>query len=87
VSDPEDWLAAARHTQSGRALNHGVVEDAAYWRRAQQLIATAVAHPDLQVQRGFVLATRDAHGLYEKFGWQRVEAGRFMRIARPYREG
>ena len=39
VSDPEDWLAAARHTQSGRALNQGIVEDVAYWRRAQQLIA------------------------------------------------
>jgi GNAT superfamily N-acetyltransferase len=55
-------------------------------RLATWLIETVVAHPDLQVQRGFVLATRDAHGLYEKFGWERVEAGRFMRITRPYRE-
>lgn len=52
---------------------------------ATWLIETVVKHPDLQVQRGFVLATRDAHGLYEKFGWKSVEAGRFMRIARPYR--
>jgi len=52
---------------------------------ATWLVGTVVAHPDLQVQRGFVLATRDAHGLYEKFGWTSVEAGRFMRIARPYR--
>ena len=52
---------------------------------ATWLIDTVVAHPDLQVQRGFVLATRDAHGLYEKFGWKSAEAGRFMRIARPYR--
>ena len=36
-------LAAACHTQSGRMLNVGIVEDAAYWRRAQQLIAMAVA--------------------------------------------
>ncbi len=42
-------------------------------------------HPDLQVQRSFTLATRDAHGLYARFGWEPVEAGRFMRIARPYR--
>jgi ribosomal protein S18 acetylase RimI-like enzyme len=49
------------------------------------LIETVVRHPDLQVQRAFVLATRDAHGLYEKFGWKSVEAGRFMRITRPYR--
>jgi GNAT superfamily N-acetyltransferase len=51
---------------------------------ATWLIETVAGHPDLQVQRGFVLATRDAHGLYAKFGWQEVEAGRFMRIARPY---
>jgi len=52
---------------------------------ATWLIETVVAHPDLQAQRGFVLATRDAHGLYAKFGWEPVDAGRFMRIARPYR--
>ncbi|HVR89406.1 MAG TPA: GNAT family N-acetyltransferase [Candidatus Limnocylindria bacterium] len=50
------------------------------------LVATVAAHPDLQVQRAFVLATRDARSLYEKFGWEPVEAGRFMRIHRPYQE-
>lgn len=54
---------------------------------ATWLIETVVGHPDLQVQRGFVLGTRDAHGLYAKFGWQPVEAGRFMRITRPYTMG
>jgi GNAT superfamily N-acetyltransferase len=49
---------------------------------ATWLIQTVVGHPDLQIQRGFVLATRDAHGLYAKFGWQPVEVGRFMRITR-----
>jgi hypothetical protein len=39
AADPDDWLATACHTQSGRVLNQGIVEDAAYWRRAQQLIA------------------------------------------------
>jgi GNAT superfamily N-acetyltransferase len=52
---------------------------------ATWLVETVSQHPDLQVQRSFVLATRDAHGLYAKFGWQPVEAGRFMRISRPYR--
>jgi GNAT superfamily N-acetyltransferase len=52
---------------------------------ATWLMETVRAHPDLQVQRSFVLATRDAHGLYAKFGWEPVEAGRFMRITRPYR--
>jgi len=27
------------------------------------------AHPDLQGLRRWVLGTRDAHGLYEQFGW------------------
>jgi len=51
---------------------------------ATWLMEVVKGHPDLQVQRAFVLATRDAHGLYAKFGWQPVEAGRLMRIARPY---
>jgi GNAT superfamily N-acetyltransferase len=57
-----------------------------YRRRglATWLMQTVVEYPDLQVQRSFVLATRDAHGLYAKFGWEPVEGGRFMRIARPY---
>ena len=52
---------------------------------ATWLTETVVGHPDLQVQRSFVLATRDAHGLYGKFGWTPAEAGRFIRITRPYR--
>ena len=52
---------------------------------ATWLMETIAGHPDLQIQRSFVLATRDAQRLYAKFGWQPAEAGRFMRIARPYR--
>ena len=52
---------------------------------AAWLMETVSRHPELQVQRSVVLATRDAHGLYAKFGWQPIEAGRFMRITRPYR--
>lgn len=51
---------------------------------ASWLVRTIVEHPDLQVQRGFMLATRDAHSLYAQFGWEPVEVGRFMRISRPY---
>jgi GNAT superfamily N-acetyltransferase len=36
---------------------------------ATWLIETVIAHPDLQGLRRFVLVTRDAHGLYEKFGF------------------
>lgn len=31
------------------------------------------SHPDLQGQRRWLLATRDAHGLYEQYGFRRVE--------------
>ena len=33
------------------------------------LIKTIQAHPDLQGLRRWMLGTRDAHGLYEQFGW------------------
>jgi len=43
----------------------------------KRLIAFVLAHPDLQRVRRFMLATRDAHGLYEQFG--------FTALARPER--
>ena len=33
------------------------------------LLQTIHQHPDLQGLRRWMLGTRDAHGLYEKFGW------------------
>ena len=40
-----------------------------------------LAHPDLQGLRRFVLVTRDAHGLYEKFGFTPVaNPERYMEI-------
>ena len=39
------------------------------------LIETIVHCPALDGIRTFFLATRDAHGLYEKFGFNRVEDG------------
>ncbi len=33
------------------------------------LLETIVAHPDLQGMRRWVLATRDAHGLYAQYGF------------------
>jgi len=36
----------------------------------QWLMGCVVAHPELQTLRRFALATRDAHGLYEQFGWK-----------------
>jgi hypothetical protein len=39
--DDAAWLDALCRRPSGRILNFGDVEDAAYWRRAQQLITAA----------------------------------------------
>lgn len=36
---------------------------------SKKLMASVMAHPDLQGLRRFMLATRDAHGLYRQFGF------------------
>jgi GNAT superfamily N-acetyltransferase len=36
------------------------------------LIATVLSHPQLQTIRRWFLATRDAHGLYQQFGFRPV---------------
>ncbi len=41
------------------------------------------AHPDLQGLRRFQLATRDAHGLYRKFGFEAPkDPSRLMEIVK-----
>jgi GNAT superfamily N-acetyltransferase len=43
------------------------------------LMDCIIRHPDLQGLRRWILATRDAHGLYEKFGFTPLKAPeRFM---------
>ncbi|MGQ8367201.1 GNAT family N-acetyltransferase [Glaciecola sp. 1036] len=37
------------------------------------LIQTIVSHPELQGLRRIMLATRDAHGLYARFGFKAIE--------------
>jgi GNAT superfamily N-acetyltransferase len=41
------------------------------------LVRTVLDHPKLERLR-FVLGTDDAHGLYERFGFRRIESGRMM---------
>ena len=41
---------------------------------AQQLMDRVVAHPDLQGLRRMMLATRDAHALYAKYGFTPLAA-------------
>jgi GNAT superfamily N-acetyltransferase len=51
---------------------------------ARTLIAAVMAHPELQRLRRWMLATRDAHGLYADFGFQPLAAPeRFMERHRP----
>lgn len=48
----------------------------------KELMATVMAHPELQGLRRWILATRDAHGLYAQFGFTPLEnPGRMMEVA------
>jgi GNAT superfamily N-acetyltransferase len=48
------------------------------------LMECVTAHPDLQGLRRFVLVTRDAHGLYAKFGFEPpADPTGYMHIHRP----
>jgi len=49
------------------------------------LIATIMAHPDLQGLRRWTLVTRDAHGLYKQYGFDSLaNPDGWMEILRPY---
>ncbi len=62
-----------------------VAEEARGQGVARRLVEVVLADGELQGLRQFVLGTRDAHGLYERFGFERIgdTAGRFMRIVHP----
>lgn len=48
------------------------------------LVATMLAHPDMQGLRRLMLATRDAHGLYAQFGFTPVaNPERLMQMVFP----
>ena len=55
---------------------------------AAHLMTAIMVDRRLRSLRRFVLATADAHGLYERFGFERLgdTAGRFMGITRPASE-
>ena len=49
------------------------------------LIETVMSHPDLQGLRRWTLATRDAHGFYDQFGWKPLNnPDGWMEILRPF---
>lgn len=48
------------------------------------LMQTIISHPDLQGLRRILLVTSDAHGLYEKFGFELIKnPDKFMHIHNP----
>jgi GNAT superfamily N-acetyltransferase len=50
----------------------------------RRLVATVLQHPDLHGLRRFLLATRDAHGLYAEAGFRPLtRPDRFMEIHDP----
>jgi GNAT superfamily N-acetyltransferase len=51
---------------------------------SKALVATILAHPDLQGLRRWMLVTADAQGLYEPFGFKVApQPDRYMEIHRP----
>ncbi len=63
------WLADVYIAPSHRG--HGL---------GKWLMECVKAHPDLQGLRRWLLATRDAQGLYEQFGFVTSTTGRLMEI-------
>ncbi len=50
---------------------------------AKRMVATLIEDPRLQTLRRWALATRDAHSLYERFGFTPVPAERWMERRLP----
>jgi GNAT superfamily N-acetyltransferase len=67
------WLADVFIDESRRARGLG-----------KQLVGAVLAHPQLAGLRRTLLGTRDAHGLYARFGFGPLEhVERFMQIQNP----
>jgi GNAT superfamily N-acetyltransferase len=61
-----------------------VLEEHRGQRLGKWLLEVVLAHPDLQGLRRFTLATRDAHGLYARYGFTPLaEPDTHMEIRRP----
>ena len=61
-----------------------VVEDQRGQGLGAWLVETVLAHPELQGLRRWLLATRDAHALYRKFGFTAIsDVSRLMTLHDP----
>ena len=84
----EEQIGFARVISDGATFAYlcdVIVDEAHRGRGAGKALMTAiVAHPKLQGLRRWMLATRDAHGLYARFGFHPVaKPDRFMEIVDP----
>jgi GNAT superfamily N-acetyltransferase len=52
----------------------------------KRLVETLLAHPALQGLRVMMLATADAHSLYERYGFARVDPDRYLELRRSTAE-
>jgi GNAT superfamily N-acetyltransferase len=55
------------------------------WREkgvGKQMVRAFLEHPELAAVRTWTLNTRDAHTLYERFGFERLGDGNYMRMSR-----
>ncbi|HLO40597.1 MAG TPA: GNAT family N-acetyltransferase [Phycisphaerales bacterium] len=50
---------------------------------SKMMVEALLAHPDLQTLRRWVLATKDAHGLYTRYGFEPVPDGRWLEKRLP----
>jgi GNAT superfamily N-acetyltransferase len=54
----------------------------------KELMDAVMSHPAMPGLRNILLATKDAHALYARYGFAPLaEPARWMAIRRPYREG
>ena len=61
-----------------------IIEDYRGRGLSKLLMEVIMSHPDLQGLRRFMLATRDAHGLYKQFGFTPLtNTDRWMQIHNP----
>ena len=68
------------YTIFGYLLDVFILEEYQGKGYAKKLVQAVFAHPELQEVQRWMLGTKDAHGLYEKFGFKKVEdASRLMR--------
>jgi GNAT superfamily N-acetyltransferase len=63
-----------------------IIEDFRGKGLSKWLMQVIHAHPELQMLRRWMLGTRDAHGLYEQFGWKVLNEDarkNFMQLHNP----